>query len=93
VHIAELDIAMNPDNNQNLTFTAALAELQAQKYLYIVRAYNAIPKVQQFGITTWNVSDADTWITGNYSRPDWPLPFDKDYNRKPAYQGILDAVK
>ncbi|UEG54813.1 endo-1,4-beta-xylanase [Mucilaginibacter daejeonensis] len=93
VHISELDIAMNPDNDQNLTFTAALANTQAQKYLYIVKAYNAIPKAQQFGITTWNVSDADTWITGNYNRPDWPLPFDKNYNRKPAYQGILDGVK
>lgn len=93
VHISELDIAMNPDNIQNLTFSAALAETQAQKYLYIVKAYNAIPKAQQFGITTWNVSDADTWITGNYSRPDWPLPFDSNYARKPAYQGILNGVK
>jgi endo-1,4-beta-xylanase len=93
VHLSELDISMNPDNNLSLTFTAALAETQAQKYLYIVKAYNAIPKAQQFGITNWNVSDADTWITGNYNRPDWPLPFDASYNRKAAYQGILDGVK
>ncbi|WP_345950865.1 endo-1,4-beta-xylanase [Mucilaginibacter sp. PAMB04274] len=93
VHISELDIAMNPDDNQSLTLTPALAQTQAQKYAYIVKAYNAIPKTQQFGITTWNVSDADTWITGNYNRPDWPLPFDNNYNRKPAYQGILDGVK
>jgi len=93
VHISELDIALNPDNNQSLTLTPALAETQAQKYLFIVKTYNAIPKAQQFGITTWNVSDADTWITGTYNRPDWPLPFDSNYNRKPAYQGILDGVK
>jgi endo-1,4-beta-xylanase len=93
VHISELDISLNPDNIQTLTLTPALADMQAQKYLYIVKAYNAIPKAQQFGITTWNVGDADTWITGNYNRPDWPLPFDINYNRKPAYQGILDGVK
>ena len=66
---------------------------QKAKYEYIVRTYNAIPKNQQFGITTWNVGDADTWIRGEYSRPDWPLPFDDNYKRKAAYQGILDGVK
>lgn len=93
VHISELDIAMNPDNNKNLVWTDALASQQALKYKSIVKAYNAIPKAQQFGITTWNVSDADSWIPGQYNRPDWPLPFDADYQKKPAYQGILDGVK
>lgn len=93
VHIAELDIAMNPDGIQDLTYSAGLAEQQKAKYEFIVRTYNAIPKNQQFGITTWNVGDSDSWIRGEYSRPDWPLPFDDNYNRKAAYQGILDGVK
>lgn len=93
VHIAELDIAMNPDNIQNLTFSPALAEQQSQKYKFIVKTFNNIPKSQQFGITTWNVSDADSWIPGNYDRPDWPLPFNSNYAKKPAYQGIIDGVK
>jgi len=93
VHISELDIAVNPDNDKNMVWTDALANQQALKYKHIVKAYNAIPKAQQFGITTWNVSDADSWIPGQYNRPDWPLPFDANYERKPAYQGILDGVK
>lgn len=93
IHISELDISMNPNNDQTLTYTAALSETQTQKYKLIVQDYNAIPKTQQFGITTWNVSDADSWIPGNYNRPDWPLPFDSNYARKPCYQGILDGVK
>ncbi|MFD1630006.1 endo-1,4-beta-xylanase [Pseudopedobacter beijingensis] len=93
VHIAELDIQMNPDNVQDLVFSAGLAAQQKAKYEFIVKTYNAIPKDQQFGITTWNVGDADTWIRGEYNRPDWPLPFDDNYQRKPAYQGILDGVK
>jgi len=84
---------MNPDNIQDLVYSAGLAEQQKAKYEFIVRTYNAIPKHQQFGITTWNVGDADTWIRGEYSRPDWPLPFDDNYKRKAAYQGILDGVK
>ncbi|PWS29592.1 endo-1,4-beta-xylanase [Pedobacter yonginense] len=93
IHLSELDIALNPENNQTLTFTAALGAQQAAKYKTIVKAYNAIPKNQQFGITTWNVTDADSWIPTNYNRPDWPLPFDAQYQKKAAYQAILDAIK
>lgn len=93
VHISELDIALNPDNDLSLTYTATLADALTAKYRSIVRTYFAIPKTQQFGITTWNVTDADSWIPTQYARPDWPLPFGKNYERKLAYQGILDGVK
>jgi endo-1,4-beta-xylanase len=93
VHIAELDIAVNPDNIVGLTFSAGLAAQQKAKYQFIVKTYHAIPKNQQFGITTWNLADADTWIRGEFNRPDWPLPFDDQYQKKPAYQGILDGIK
>jgi len=93
VHISELDIALNPDNLQTLVYSTTLGEQQAAKYKAIVKAYNAIPKNQQFGITTWNVTDADSWIPSNYKRPDWPMLFDAQYQRKAAYQGILDGIK
>ena len=93
VHISELDIALNPDNIQTLTLTPALAQQQSDKYKSIVKMYNAIPASQQYGITTWNVGDADSWIPVSYNRPDWPLPFDANYLRKPAYYGILAGVK
>ncbi len=93
VHISELDMTVNPNSDKNLTYTATLAEQQAAKYKFIVKTYYAIPKAQQFGITTWNVTDGDSWIPSTYNRPDWPLPFDAQYKRKPAYQGILDGVK
>jgi endo-1,4-beta-xylanase len=93
VHIAELDVALNTANNPTLSYNPTLATAQAAKYKFIVKTFYAIPKAQQYGITTWNVTDADTWITGQYNRPDWPLPFDSQYQRKAAYQGILDGVK
>jgi endo-1,4-beta-xylanase len=93
VHISELDIALNPDNTQGLTLNAALAQQQADKYKFIVKTYNSLPASQKYGITTWNVGDADSWIPGTYNRPDWPLPFDANYLRKPAYYGILEGVK
>lgn len=93
IHISELDIAMNPENNPDLTYNTALAEMQSKKYNFIVKTYNAIPEAQRFGITTWNVTDGDSWIVDAFKRPDWPLPFDKDYKRKAAYRGILEALK
>jgi len=93
VHISELDIAMNPEKNPNKQFTAELANIQSQKYEFISKTYNAIPKNQQFGITFWNVGDADSWIPAQNKVPDWPCLFDKDYNRKPAYNGVVQGVK
>lgn len=93
VHISELDVALNPNFDYTLVYSQSLAEMQASKYKAIVKIYNGIPKAQQYGITTWNVGDKDSWLPPHYGRPDWPLPFDTNYKPKLAYQGILDAVK
>jgi endo-1,4-beta-xylanase len=93
VHISELDISMNPNNDQNMTYTATIASAQSQKYQSLVKVYNALPAAQKFGITTWDVSDGDSWIPPFYHRPDWPLPFDASYKRKAAWQGIVNGLK
>lgn len=93
VHISELDIRLNLNRDNSLVFTPLLAEQQAAKYKYVVKTYNAIPASQKFGITTWNVGDADSWIPAWLGAPDWPLPFDVNYLRKPAYRGIIEGAK
>ena len=93
VHISELDISMNPSLAPTATFTAALAAAQKVKYKAVTAAFKALPAAQRFGITTWNVADADTWRRGNCSCPEWPLPFDDNYQRKPAYDGIVEALQ
>lgn len=93
VHISELDVALNTKNVSTLMLTADLAVQQAAKYKLIVQTFLAIPKAQQYGITTWNVTDGDSWIPLTYNRPDWPLLFDANYQRKTAYQAVKDAVK
>jgi endo-1,4-beta-xylanase len=92
VHIAELDISMNPENNLSKTYTATVASQQFSKYKYLARRVNAIAPNKFYGITTWNVTDKDSWIPGFFGRPDWPLPFDSNYQRKLAYQGIKDGA-
>ncbi|OGX87038.1 hypothetical protein BEN47_12045 [Hymenobacter lapidarius] len=93
VHISELDISMNPSKATTATFTPALAAAQKVKYKAVTTAFRALPAAQRFGITTWNVADADTWRRGNCSCPEWPLPFDDNYQRKPAYDGIVEALQ
>lgn len=93
VHISELDIRLNNDKVQGLVFTSLLASQQADKYKSVVKAFNAIPASQQYGITTWNVGDADSWVPGWLGAPDWPLPFDGNYLRKPAYRSIIEGAK
>jgi endo-1,4-beta-xylanase len=93
VHVAELDISVNPNRTAGLTFSPALAAAQKAKYKALVQAYKSLPAVQRHGITTWNVADADTWRRGNCSCPEWPLPFDDDYKRKPAYDGLVEGLQ
>jgi endo-1,4-beta-xylanase len=93
VHISELDIRLNTNKDAGLAFSSALAELQKSRYKYVVMTYKAIPVGQQFGITTWNVGDADSWIPAWQGAPDWPLPFDANYLRKAAYRGIIEGAK
>jgi endo-1,4-beta-xylanase len=93
VHISELDIRLNNNKNKDLVFTTTLANEQAAKYKYVVKTFNAIPDSQKYGITTWNVGDADSWIPGWLGVSDWPLPFDANYLRKPAYYGMIEGAK
>ncbi|CAN5816715.1 endo-1,4-beta-xylanase [soil metagenome] len=92
VHISELDIRLN-NNKDKTAFTATLAAEQAAKYKSVVQNYKAIPVNQQYGITTWNVGDADSWIPGWLGVADWPLPFDANYLRKPAYRAMIEGAK
>ncbi|MCC3156667.1 endo-1,4-beta-xylanase [Hymenobacter sp. 15J16-1T3B] len=93
VHISELDVAVNPGNQAGLAWSDALAAAQKAKYKLIVQTFNALPAAQRFGITTWNVTDADTWVRGACGCPDWPLPFNEQYQKKPAYDGIVEGLQ
>lgn len=93
VHISELDIRLNTGKTAGFTFTSTLAEQQAAKYKYVIKTFNALAASQKFGITTWNVGDADSWIPAWQGAPDFPLPFDINYLRKPAYAAMIEGAK
>jgi endo-1,4-beta-xylanase len=93
IHISEFDIRTNPAADVNLTYNATLAAAQKQKYKVAAKAMFDLPASQRYGFTFWGVYDAQSWIPGEYKCPDWPLPFDADFNRKDAYYGILEGLK
>ena len=93
IHISELDISVNPKGDSTIQFTPALAQQQAAMFAYVVQQYkNIVPAAQQYGITIWNVTDKDSWLRSFYKRKDWPVLFDDDYAKKPAYYSFKDAL-
>ena len=88
VHISELDIEVNHSKNPNAVFTDQLAQRQKEAYKSMFEAFMAVPKDKQYGISFWGVDDAHSWLT---PVPDWPLPFDKNFKKKPAYYGMTET--
>ncbi len=64
---------------------------QAQVYHQITTLCLASPRCT--GITTWGVSDQWTWLRLVSNRPDAPLLFDDQYQPKPAYFAVAQALR
>jgi endo-1,4-beta-xylanase len=94
IHISELDIKVNPANDPLLLYTTDLQTRQADKFAFIAAQYKAlVPAPQQYGITTWNVGDKDSWIRTYLLIKDWPLFFDDTYTKKSCYYSFKQALK
>ena len=93
VHVSELDVRINPSNTNPFTPTQALLDQQAQKYKYIAESYfRNIPVAQRYGITVWNLTDADSWLNMGTNR-DAPTLFDNNFIKKPAFSLFLQGLK
>ncbi|MEB3105012.1 MAG: endo-1,4-beta-xylanase, partial [Cyanobacteriota bacterium] len=60
-----------------------------------LRAVLPEPALKQ--ITTWGLSDRDTWLNGAFPRsdglPQRPLPYDANLQAKPARSSIAAALQ
>ncbi|WP_227699042.1 endo-1,4-beta-xylanase [Spirosoma radiotolerans] len=93
IHISELDIKVNVQNETNFTCTNALQNEQSLKFYNLVKLYKSnVPSYLQYGITMWDLSDADSWLV-TAQKPEMPTLFDKEYNKKSSFYGILNALK
>jgi endo-1,4-beta-xylanase len=94
VHVSELDVRINPNNTAGFVATTDLLNLQAQKFKYVAESYiRNVPAAQRYGITVWNLTDADSWIVTSLGKTDFPTLFNAGYTKKTAYsffkQGLL----
>ncbi|MEW6272962.1 MAG: endo-1,4-beta-xylanase [Thermodesulfobacteriota bacterium] len=86
VELTELDVTLvfrTGDLPSRLAF-------QGGYYRSAVAACAAVPACA--GVTTWGLSDRHTWLRSFFGFTDWPLPFDDDWRRKPAYFGMRAAL-
>ncbi len=84
INISELDVRI-----------AELAGSQAEKraiqqqiYHTVVSACVETPACD--AVTTWGFTDRHSWIDSTFG-PDDPLQFDENYQKKPAYYGMVDG--
>lgn len=102
VHVSELDISVNL-TGVTLYQTAYMHRTQRLGYNQVVRAYqDAVPVAQRHGITMWNIADRNSFLNLVQfaydfklfkSAQDYPLLWDKNYEKKPAYFAFRNGLK
>ncbi|THU96099.1 glycoside hydrolase [Dendrothele bispora CBS 962.96] len=84
VAYTEVDIRMT------LPETDALLEQQQKDYQTVVAACMAVENC--VGVTTWGFTDKYSWIPTTFSGQGDALPWDENFQTKPAYDGIVAAL-
>jgi len=88
-----LDVAVNTAKSSSFVPDAPTFASQAAMYKYVVQSYlKNVPAAQRFGITVWGLTDNESWIN-TPTVPDFPLLFDKNISKKPAYTSVIQGLK
>jgi len=94
IRVSELDIRVNPNNITGFTPSSQDLNNQADMYKYVAESFKRnVPASQRYDITVWGVADNDSWIVTVLHREDFPLLFNSNYAKKPAYAAFLQALK
>ncbi|KAI0696912.1 endo-beta-1,4-glucanase [Cytidiella melzeri] len=80
VAITELDVRMT------LPSTPALLAQQKADYTSTISACQAVQKC--VGVTVWDWTDKFSWVPGAFAGEGAACPWDENFVRKPAYDGI-----
>jgi endo-1,4-beta-xylanase len=93
IHVSEMDVRINPANSSPFTATQSLLDQQAQKFKYVADAYfRLVPSGQRYGLTVWNLTDADSWIVTS-GKQEAPTLFDGSYNKKAAFNEFIKGLQ
>jgi endo-1,4-beta-xylanase len=92
VRLSELDVRIMQGSAAGKTLTPELANFQAEIIRYVVSSYmKNVPAAQRAGITVWGVNDKNSWMSNNGA--EFPLLYDDNYQKKPAYGAVLQGLK
>lgn len=89
VYITEMDVYQGPEG-------AIPNAMENQKKIYHDIAATCLADSNCKGLTVWDLSDKDTWLANKQMNPHpdaKPDLFDENHNKKPAYYGVLEALK
>jgi len=93
IHVSELDVMVNPANELNMAIDGKMLDRQSTQYNVVASLYKRlVPTRLQYGITLWDFSDADSWIVAQKKKNDAPCIFDSNYDKKPAFYGLLEGL-
>jgi len=91
IRVSELDVKTVAGSAAGKP-TDQLSAYQAAMVKYVVSSYmKNIPAAQRAGITVWGINDRNSWLYNNGT--EYPLLYDNNYNKKPAYAAFLQALK
>ncbi|MBP1965034.1 endo-1,4-beta-xylanase [Paenibacillus aceris] len=90
--VTELDMSVYNGSNQNYNPAPDNVLIQqGERYKELFDMFRSM-KDKLSRITFWGMSDDTTWLSGrNGHTLDYPLPFDSQYQAKPAYWGMVDS--
>ncbi|POS73834.1 glycosyl hydrolase family 10 [Diaporthe helianthi] len=67
-------------------------KLEAQADVYVNVFQSCLNNDRCIGVTIWGASDKYSWIPGVFEGEGEALVWDDNYQKKPAFQAVLDAI-
>jgi endo-1,4-beta-xylanase len=87
VHITEMDVYQGPPGSVPDPYVM-------QKEIFYNIVHTCLQDSNCTSFTVWGMNDDLTWLRTNKDLLDAnPVLFDGQYNKKPAYYGVLEALK
>jgi endo-1,4-beta-xylanase len=94
IRVSELDIRVNPNNAAGFTLSSQNLADQADMYKYVAQSFiKNVPAAQRYDFTIWGVGDSDSWIVTALKKVDFPLLYDVNYAKKPAYTSLILGLR
>ncbi|MGQ4414188.1 endo-1,4-beta-xylanase [Streptomyces sp. SAS_269] len=84
VAVTELDVRMS------LPADSAKLAQQAADFKSVVAACAAVNRC--VNVTVWGFTDSDSWVPSTFPGYGAATPYDENYQQKPAYHGIAEAL-